>query len=117
MSRILTSALVVRYGWRWKPSSLEVMSVNVGCGSGHVVVGAGPDLWSYTVVNSMISLGGVLHNTRPDNALVRYRLHMGDRAFHKFRKHLVGEAPVSLKLKAWAMRPRAAALFLCQIIH
>eukprot|EP00973_Karenia_brevis_P047064 6532763-Karenia_brevis.AAC.1 len=65
----------------------------------------------------MVALGGVLDTINPNEALLRHRLKKGDESYFKVRRHLVGKAPVRLKLQAWATRPRASAIFMCSLIH
>ena len=86
--------------------------MNLECQEDHLHMNAGSLQHRYKIVESMISLGGLLCKLRPDESLLRYRLSKGDAAFHKFKRHLTGKAPVSLKLAAWAARPRASAIFM-----
>ena len=117
MARTLSEILYRWYGWHWKDDSLEIIAVNTDCPEAQISVEVDDIIYKYCVVDSMVALGGLLSKTHPDEALLQYRIAKGDKSFYKFRRHLIGKAPVSLKLRAWATRPRATALFLCQTVH
>eukprot|EP00973_Karenia_brevis_P041004 5673870-Karenia_brevis.AAC.1 len=98
MARTLTSALLDRYGWRWKDDSLEVLPIQVDHDIEELVVQVSGEELRYKIVDSMVALGGKLANQKPDESLLQYRIMKADKAFQKFRRHLTGKAPVSSAL-------------------
>ena len=97
MSSALTGVLKDRYNWHWKASSLEMLQVHVAeTKCGNFGFAAGDAHISFKIVEEMVALGDVLSAAKPSEALLRHRLAKGEASFHKYRRHLVGKAPVSL---------------------
>ena len=118
MCKGITDAIWDKYRWKWKPSSLEILATNVEVPARKEFFECDAERGlRYALVDTMVALGGKLDPRRPDQALLRHRLQKGEASFHKYRRHLVGKAPVSLKLQAWATRPRASAMFLLPLLH
>ena len=62
-------------------------------------------------------LGGVLSALDTNVALIEHRLWQGEKASYADLQSFRGKAAVSLKLRAFATKPRAAALFLLPTAH
>ena len=92
MCESLSTALWDRYGWRWKPASLEILASNVDKPvDGELIIGTGAHNLKYCVVDEMIALGGKLAAVQPDHALLRHQLQKGESCFHTYRRHLAGK--------------------------
>ena len=74
MSRTLTNAIFDKYGWVWKPSSMEILAVTDEPLEDKLYFGSQAGLLTYKIVNSMVAVGGVLDPIHPDQALLRHRL-------------------------------------------
>ena len=117
MVTAVTTVIQERYGWTWKPQSLELVVEKLFPGDGYWEVPACGRILQYQVRSSMVALGGLLDTDKPAQALRRYSFSAGDKAFYKYLRHFKGKAPVSLKLRAFAAAPRGTALFLCPVMH
>ena len=112
----ITEIIWNRYKWKWKPDSLELLTVHVPV-TGPWEVDCGDTVLKYKVSQSLYALGGVLDALQPVETLMRHRFSLGQKVFYKHLRHFRGKAPISLKLQACDASPRATALFLCTIGH
>ena len=112
MIEVLTTALREQLGWSWKPSSCEMVGINVDLpGESHSVALRGGGTAKYEVRQKVVSLGVCFDPAQLSRGLVEHRLGKGDAAVHKYFKVLSTPAPVGEKLAAWAGAPRATARF------
>ena len=117
MINALTCLLENRFGWTWKPTSLEMLMVRVPYPHNTYEVVANGSQLTYQVKPTMVALGGLLDTDSPHKSLIRYRLSQGDKCFYKYFKYMCSKKPVSLKLSAFAGSPRNSASFLLAVGH
>ena len=117
MVQSLTSAMLQRFGWVWKDSSLELMAIGHELPFDEHVIECGGLNLRYKVLSRIEALGGLLDKDCPTQALRQHRFSKGEAAYHTYRKQFMGKAPVSVKLAAYRAVPRSVALYLCSVMH
>ena len=113
----LSDELYNRYGWRWKPSSMEVLIINGNFDHEYHDVVTFNGILRYRVQESIVSLGGKFSATDLSKTFLEYRLAQADKSLFKGLRVLRSDAPIKLKLEAYAGTPRATAVFNLGILH
>jgi hypothetical protein len=95
---MITSVITLirdRYGWEWKPESLELLVEKLMPGHGYWDIPVGDTVLRYQIRTSMVALGGVLDSDKPAQALMRYRFAAGDKCFYKYICISEGKHPLA----------------------
>lgn len=82
MTCMLTCLMRDRFDWRWKPTSLEVLLVNLEADVGNKTVQAGDVQLTFAIKDQIDVLGGVLARNGTNAALIEHRLRKGENAFY-----------------------------------
>ncbi|CAK0855977.1 unnamed protein product [Prorocentrum cordatum] len=108
----LAQWIVARFGWQWKPSSLEMIFVRCACPGTIFTVPIPSGILKCKIVFSMIALGGMWDANGLNVAMIRYRLAKGDKCIYKYGKHPLSKQPFQIKLSAFTGSPRLSASYL-----
>ena len=117
MIRTFSMMLCDKYGWEWKPTSLEFLAIKTAAPLETMELKLPHDTLKYKRRPVLEALGGVLDPSDVTGALMRHRFGKAEGSFYTHFKNFKGKAPVSLELKAYAAVPRAVALFLSPLIY
>jgi hypothetical protein len=107
--------------WKWKPTSLNILTVNSSLGQEDIVTDMPPEYCTssllFKVVGTLTVLGTQISNQDHESVYVEHRLAKGTGCFYANLKLLMADAPLVNRLQAFASNPRACARFALGLTH